>query len=269
MLIKIFLTLILTLVAIPTIATNCPTLPEQPLITEQETNFQAAWQWVSEPYSVYEYVGNRDQAPLGVGHLRVEYTSEGYYDWPRKIVLPVWDTPGGSLLAWVRGGLVIPTDGAAPYPLTGAGMVETDYEQLTFIIIEQKDEWLKLRLKSGVDGVGWVHRCHLGVGDISLAFQSWQELLKEKGDWLHFRSGVVHSLREEPTINSRRITSIGLDHKLKMLQIVGDWMQVEVTQPDWTCTGPDQSFQGTTHKGWVKWRADQTGPWVWYYTRGC
>ncbi len=190
MLRRALITLILTLIAIPAIATNCPTLPDQPPTTKQETSFQATWQWVSEPHSVYEYVGNRDQAPLGIGHLRAVSASEGYYDWPRKIVLPVWDTPGGSLLAWVRGGLVIPTDGSTSYPLSGAGMVETDYEQLTFIITEQKNEWLKLRFKAKDDGVGWVHRCHLGVGDIRLAYQRWQELLREKGDWLHFRSAI-------------------------------------------------------------------------------
>ena len=197
------------------------------------------------------------------------YTDDGYYDWPRKIVLPIWETPGGSLLAWVRAGLVIPVDGTVFSPLSGAGMVETGYEQLTIVIIEEHGDWLKLRFKAGADGVGWVHRCHLDLGEISLVYQRWQELLRTKGDWLHFRTDVAHSLRAEPTVESRRITSIGLDHKLKLLQIEGDWMQVEVTQPDWTCTGNDQPFRGTTHKGWVKWRDDRVGPWVWYYTRGC
>lgn len=213
--------------------------------------------------------GSRDRAPLGVGHLKAEYTTDGYYDWPRKIVLPVWEDPGGELLAWVRSGQVIPADGSPPYPLSGAGMVETDYEQLTFIVSEEKDGWLQLRFKAGDDGVGWTHRCRLDRGEIALSYQSWQELLREKGEWLHFRAEVPHALREGPTTKSRHITWIGLDHKLKLLQIEGNWMRVEVTQPDWTCTGPDQPFTGTTHEGWVKWRDDTVGPWVWYYTRGC
>lgn len=260
---------LITIPAIEAIAANCPTLPEPPQTTKQETDFRAAWQWVSEPYSIYEYAGSRDQSPLGIGHLKIDYTDDGYYDWPRKIALPIWDHPDGSVLAWIRSGLVIPTDGAAAFPLSGAGMVETDYEQLTFVVIEEAGDWLRLRFKVGEGGVGWVHRCHLQLGKIHLSYQSWQELLTEKGDWLHFRTDVVHSLRAEPSAASSRVTTIGLDHKLKMLKIEGDWMQVEVTQPDWTCTGPDLPFEGTTHKGWVKWRDDRTGPWVWYYTRGC
>jgi hypothetical protein len=261
--------LILLLVATPVLADDCPVLPDLPDTTEKETEFQAAWQWVSEPYSVYEYVGSRDQAPLGVGHLRVEYTDHGYYDWPRKVVLPIWQAPGGALLAWLRSGLVFHVDGTAFDPLSGLGMVETDYEQLTIIITEVQGDWLKLRFKDGGDGVGWVHRCYLDIGEVGLAYQSWQELLTEKGDWLHFRSEVPHSLRAEPSVQSERVTMIGRDHKLKLLQIEGDWMQVEVTQPDWTCTGPDQTFKGTTHRGWVRWRDDQVGPRAWYYTRGC
>ena len=102
MLRKACFTLALTLIAIPAIATDCQVLPSQPDITKHETDFRADWQWVSEPYNVYEYAGSRDQAPSGIGHLSMEYTDDGYYDWPRKIVLPVWKTPGGSLLAWVR-----------------------------------------------------------------------------------------------------------------------------------------------------------------------
>lgn len=263
------LILMSTLLALPVFAAECPLLPEQPQSTEQDVAFTIAWQWVSAPYSVYEYVGNRDQAPLGVGRLQVGYTDDGYYDWPRKVVLPVWDKPDGSLVAWVRGGLVIPTDGTRAYPLSGMGMVETDYEQLTFIVIEVRDGWFRLRYNSGDDGIGWVHSCHLALGAVSLGYQSWQDLLQEKGEWLHFRSEVTHSLREKPSTGSPRLTRIGLDHKLKLVKLEGDWMHVEVTQPDWTCTGPDQIFKGTVHKGWIKWRDDTVGPWVWYYTRGC
>lgn len=83
----ILLLAIITRPAIQAIAANGPTLPEQPRTTKQEADFQAAWQWVSEPTNLYEYAGSRDQSPLGVGHLRGDHTDDGYYDWPRKIIM--------------------------------------------------------------------------------------------------------------------------------------------------------------------------------------
>jgi hypothetical protein len=266
-----YIILISILLALPVFAAECPLLPEQAQQAEQEASFKKAWQWVSAPYSVYDYVGNHDRAPLGVGHLQVEHTSDGggYYDWPNKIMVPIWDKPHGDQVAWVRSGLVIPTDGTPAYPLNGAGMVETDYEQLTFIVIEERDGWIKLRYNSGDEGVGWTHRCHLNLGEVALNYQSWQTLLKEKGDWLHFRSEVAHILREKPSTESPQVTKIGLNHKLELIQLQGDWMQVKVIQPDLSCSGSTQPFEGTVHKGWVKWRDNTIGPWVWYYTRGC
>lgn len=62
---------------------------------------------------------------------------------------------------------------------------------------------------------------------------------------------------------------IGLDHKQVMLDIRGDWMAVEVEQPDLTCSGPDRDdIRPTKHRGWVKWR-NAHGPSVFVYTRGC
>ena len=264
-----FLSSIIICFALSASAGECPELPEQPAISQQETEFKAAWKWFSEPYSVYDYAVSRDHAPLGVGHLKVEYTDHGYYDWPSKIILPLWNEPDGEFLAWIRSGLVLPADGAEVFPLSGAGVVETDYEQSTIIITEVQSDWLRLRYKTGADGIAWAHRCYLDLGQIDLTYQSWQELLTEHGDWLSFRADVSHVLRAEPNIDSEKVTMIGLDHKLTLLKIEGDWMEVEVTQPDWTCTGPDQPFIGTTHQGWVKWRDDEVGPWVWYYTRGC
>jgi hypothetical protein len=63
---------------------------------------------------------------------------------------------------------------------------------------------------------------------------------------------------------------IGLDHKLIMVEVEGDWMRVKVEQPDLTCTGDSRSdLKPAMHEGWVKWRDEKKGPWVWVYTRGC
>lgn len=94
--------------------------------------------------------------------------------------------------------------------------------------------------------------------------------MQDHADWLHFRSRVPHALRREPDESSPRITWIGLDHKLVLRELRGDWMRVGVEQPDLTCGGePDKGTPVLRHEGWVKWRDDRLGPWVWVYTRGC
>ena len=115
-----FLSSIIICFALSASAGECPELPEQPAISQQETEFKAAWKWFSEPYSVYDYAVSRDHAPLGVGHLKVEYTDHGYYDWPSKIILPLWNEPDGEFLAWIRSGLVLPADGAEVFPITNS-----------------------------------------------------------------------------------------------------------------------------------------------------
>ncbi len=243
-------------------------LPEPPAPSDKELQLRAAWQWVAPPTSVYLFHGDRESAPLGVGRLKLLGEGENYYDWPAKILLPVWDRPGGALRAWVRNGQVVPVDGSAASPLSGAGMVETDYEQLSFIVLAVDEEgWLQIRLRPGVEV--WTHPDFLQLGVARLSYQPWLELLREHGDWLSFRSRVPHNLRSEPSATSQAVTRIGLDHKLELLEVQGDWMRVRVTQPDLTCSGPDRVFNGTIDEGWVKWRDADSGPWLWFYTRGC
>lgn len=123
-------------------------------------------------------------------------------------MLPVWDRPEGAFSAWVYAGIVHPVDGRSPYRLTGAGMVEADYEHQT------------------------IHR----IGKI--------------GDWLHFRARVPHALRAAPRERSRRITWIGLDHELTLIERRDDWLRVRVRQPAWTCVSPGHEFKGRIDVGW-------------------
>jgi hypothetical protein len=53
------------------------------------------------------------------------------------------------------------------------------------------------------------------------------------------------------------------------LEMAGDWMRVRVRQPAWHCNGSDQTFRGVIRQGWIRWRDEKKGPWVWYPTRGC
>lgn len=251
-------------------AAECPQAPERPTLPADANVDQTGWQGLADPYSVVHWSGGYDYAPLGIGHLVVENRQDAYYDWAGRVRLPVWYAPNGDFYAWVHGGQVHPLNETGAYPLTGAGMVETDYEHLTLIVWQSTpDGWLQIRLAASAAGTVWTHRCHLEAGGIRLAYQSWEDFIREHGDWLHFRAQVPHALREQPDISSARITWIGLDHELTLLAMQGDWLRVRVRQPAWTCAGPDREFQGTVHEGWVKWRDEQTGPWVWIYSRGC
>ncbi len=249
--------------------TDCPAIPPTPKPSADDSTFQNNWKSVAAPY-LSRYAVNADVEPnYGVGYLVIQNASEYYYDWVPRVVMPLWDTPGtGAFKGWLHSGRIHPLQ-SSPYALTGAGLVETEYEFSNFIIYETLESgWLRIRLAPGEEA--WTHQCYLEMGLAKLQYSSWENYLHQHKEWLHFRSQVPHSLREKPDINAPRVTMIGLDHKLILHSYQGDWAYVTVEQPDSTCNGDsEQPFTGTTHQGWVKWKDDETGPWIWPYTRGC
>lgn len=260
------LVLLLLVIATDSVAVDnsCPTPAGRPEISHVTVPAQTR---TLKPYSITETVAHYYDAPLGVGFLEVvEDENQHYYDWMFELALPVWHTPDNARpLGWVMQGQVHTITGVEP--LTGAGMVETDYEQTSFIVWETQGEWLQLRLTNTMQA--WTHRCHLEGATLNLKPVTWQEFLRRHADWLHFRKPVPHILRTSASVESGRVTTIGLNHKLVLLDIRGDWMEVEVHQPDLTCVGPDRDERrAQQHRGWVKWR-DERGPWVFVYTRGC
>ena len=252
------------------LALDCPSIPPVPKPSAEDLAFQNSWQEVAEPYSIRYTVRNDEEAHYGIGHLYI--LSDHGYIWPRDIILPLWASPNtDAFYGWAHSGRVYPDGVASAYELSGIGMVETDYESNSFIVWETfNDGWLRIKLKPAKGGDAWTHICHLEIGEAKLAFEGWESFLKKHGDWLHFRSQVPHYLREQPNEASASVTKIGLDHKLMFLEFKDDWMRVKVEQPDWTCNGAsDEEFKGSIHEGWVKWRDEKIGPWVWIYTRGC
>jgi len=252
-------------------AAICPPLPgEIPEPPPPRVPTAMPWDGLAAPRTAVDWQGGYDNTPFGVGHLLVENADRHFYDWPNALVLPLWSVPDGPFLAWLNGARVHPADGSPSYPLTGAGMVETGYEHLTFIVSAVRDDgWLQLRLVPGAAGTAWAHACHLRLGAVELSYQPWEVFLSGHGDWLHFRARVAHALRAAPDTGSRRLTWIGLDHELEMLEMRGDWMRIRVRQPAWTCVGSDRPFPGRVDEGWVQWRDALLGPWTWIYSRGC
>ena len=220
-----------------------------------------------EPYSISQTVEHYYDAPLGLGFFEIiEKENNHYYDWMFELVLPLWQAPDATRpLGWLIGGKVYADAGVSS--LTGVGMVETDYEHTSFIVWETQNEWFNIRLANGL--YAWTHRCHLSTKKFRLDFVPWQTFFHRHADWLHFRRPVTHMLRASPSMESERVTTIGLDHKLILLDVQGDWMKVEIEQPDITCRGPaPDDAQPVRNRGWVKWR-DDAGPWLYIYTRGC
>jgi len=245
-------------------SSDCPTPASRPQVSQATVPTRTR---ALEPYSITQTVANYYDAPFGLGFLEVvDERNPHYYDWWSELELPLWQSPDASgTLGWLLQGQIHTDTGVEM--LTGAGMVETGYEHTSFIVWETRNDWLKLRLTNDVSA--WTHRCHLGTANLKLELVLWQSLFRRRADWLHFRKPVPHILRAFPSIDSERVTTIGLDHKLTLHDIQADWMEVEVEQPDLTCQGPDRDeSQSIQHRGWVKWR-DEQGPWVYIYTRGC
>ena len=126
----------------------------------------------------------------------------------------------------------------------------------------------KMPARPQAAGTAWISECHLRSHRPALRFESWSErLLSADISPLFFRSSVTHRLRVAPSIDAALVGSIRGNHHLEPLEINGDWMRVVVKQPSDYCASAD--LETESREGWVKWRSNEKGPWVWYHTRGC
>ena len=227
--------------------------------------------------SLYDWAGGYEAAPLGVGHLALE-GREDTWDWWIKVVLPLYESPGGEASAWFVNGWLVNAPGSAgnpanPVPMGTAGMVETGYETMSFVVVERNDDgWIRFlygKPDGHRDGTAWTHRCH--VEEQGLRFESWEERFTSgEISPLHFRSDVRHALRAGPDETAERLQWIAVDHHLEPIEFRGDWMKALVTQPSDYCDG--DAMETEKRGGWVRWRSQDRqgkGPWVWYFTRGC
>lgn len=208
---------------------------------------------------------------LGVGHLRP--TDETWkWEWLTEIALPLSEAPGAAPWGWIARGWIIDVGTGRITPLTVSGLIETGYEDATFLVLESADDgWIEIRFAPEVPesevGTAWVPACALPGEDVDLRLEKWQDrFLSDQISPLFFRSAGPHVLRNAPRDGGERPGTIAGDYHLEPLEIAGDWMRVIVKQPSDYCV---LDIQPVVKKGWVRWWSADRGPLVWYHTRGC
>lgn len=240
---------------------------------------------IADPRDVYAW-SSRADANLGVGHLRVEAPpGDGppgaglAYEWPRYAVFPLFDAPAGEHIGWFDQGWVVLGFGYDRLHRqgSGAGQVETGYEEKTLVVLETApDGWYRIRHtepRADEPGTAWVHACHLLASPAPFSYEPWEErfgTLMRDSIPVHFRAQVRHSLRAGPSTDSARVAWIPADEdetQIHILEIAGDWMRVSVQTPRTWCG--DEDVEASVEEGWITWRDEEKGPWVWWYTRGC
>lgn len=232
------------------------------------------------PYATQQVTGpDGASVPLGVGHLhesdehRVLDLPPGAEDLLPRVSLPLSASAGSAPTIWLVDGWIL-QDGVAPRPLSRAALVETGYEEASFVVHEaHPDGWLRIRYDVGTaaEGTGWTPTCALSAGPAGLELSRWSDWLVDEHlsgsiSPLFFRSGVPGPLYGGPSTASDRLGDIGPDYILYPIEVRGDWMRVRVEEPSDYC---EVDFDSVSREGWVRWYAAEVGPMVWYFTRGC
>jgi len=228
------------------------------------------------PYATRWVTGGEGASvPLGVGHLHysdqnpVVDLPPGANDWLQRVALPLSSAPGVAPFAWIAEGWIL-AGGATPEPLSRSGLIETGYEQPSFVVLETRpDGWLRLRYALSDEGLGtaWTHGCALSNGPVVLEFTEWSAwLMSETISPLFFRSDSPGGLRSAPSLDATDLPDIASDYILEPLEIRGEWMKVTVKEPSDYC---NFDLKSSRREGWVRWYEPERGPLLWYFTRGC
>jgi hypothetical protein len=228
------------------------------------------------PYSVLGIGGaSFSEVALGIGHIH--YSSDnpvsdgppGEFNWLARVELPLSESPGAEPDTWIASGWII-KPGRPRVALSMEAMVETGYEEPSFVVLESRaEDWFRIRYAPGDadEGTAWIPRCALKAGPIRLDYSSWSDwLLSDQISPLFFRVPTPEVLRSLPSSGSASVARITSGYILIPMEVRGDWMRVELRRPSDYCA-PD--VIPTIHEGWVRWYAGDIGPRVWYFTRGC
>lgn len=209
--------------------------------------------------------------PLGVGHIHYSERNTrfdlppGELDWLRSIDLPLSPEPGAPATTWITMGWIV-RDGVDPEPLRRADQVETGYEEISLIVLATQGEWLEIRYAGDDGGSGWAPACALDEGSMLFDFTPWSSsLMSDAISPLFFRTDAPDELFAAPDENAER-RAIGRDYHLEPIEVRDSWMRVRLKEPSDYC---EFDLEVDATEGWVRWYADDVGPRLWYYTRGC
>ncbi len=208
---------------------------------------------------------------LGIGHLYPKQAAANK-NWRLTTTLPLFSEPGDTPFAWIHKGWIIDTASGKSVPFSAEGLIGIALQSPGFIVYELRDNgWMRIRYSRAQNGVAWTHRCLTSFGKPGLVYKSWATHLQSKKGPLYFRSRVRHALRAEPSITSNRILWVPAyqeNYHFTVVAIKGDWMQIQLSIPSNRCAAK-KHLEVKKYEGWVKWRDDETGSWVWYPLQNC
>jgi hypothetical protein len=216
---------------------------------------------------------------LGIGHLRPrDLTSlEGRNwesspllnaGWLRSVALPIYVGPSGDPWGWlINGWLIIP--GYDPIAIgrdATFSMVQADRGLYSFPVLELRpDGWFRFQYTAA--GEAWAHTSHLQVGALALTIEPWEEQVITAAQVRFFKHGLSQGLRAAPRPTGPLRSLVAPNSLIRPLEVQGNWMRVEVTQPTRGCTPLPGS---TTEEGWMRWRDTNRTLLVWFVTEpGC
>lgn len=212
-------------------------------------------------------------AYLGEGFIELIGESD-FGKWRERINLPFFVEPEGEPAAWLVKGWLYKGSVEARTPFKLSNMIETGYENASFVVIAQKDHWLLVRLLDEPDLQPlWINACYLQQQHEHAQYNTWEQWLFDgwRRNILFYRSPVRHALRSAPSSTADLLMWIPAqysDYHLSLKEMNGDWALVEMTMPSNYCLLPGE-IEVEKFEGWIKWRDEEKGPWLWYYTRGC
>lgn len=217
-------------------------------------------------------LGALETMDLGVGHLHPSGDRSGGppgdNGWVQRVALPLSASPGDVPGVWIARGWIGRASGA-PEVLSFRGMIETGYEEVSLLVLERRDGWLRVRYAGGerAPESAWAPECALGASPVPLTFSPWSEwLLGDEISPLFVRDGLPLTLHAEPLETSASLAPVVEDDVLEPHEVRGAWMRVTLRQPSDYCS-PD--VVTVSREGWVRWLTEDRGPRLWYFTRGC
>ncbi|MEO0535917.1 MAG: hypothetical protein AAF215_18840 [Cyanobacteria bacterium P01_A01_bin.123] len=216
---------------------------------------------------------------IGVGHLRpanLSFFETSNSDpsgvlrgagWLSQIAIPLYAGPDGDHWGWLIRGWLIP-NGYDPIAVgrdASFVMLHTFYDVFSFPVMEiRPDGWFRFQYSSA--GTVWAHTSQLGLGQLDLVVEPWENRFAEASQ-LYFRNvGAVYALRSEPDSDRTPISSVGSDSLIEPVEFLGDWMRVRVTQPAEGCRLLPEA---RTLEGWMRWRTTQQDIRIWFPPSGC